>query len=133
MAATYLAISVGQFARFLFSNIPDSEMAKLFQKKDAAIKRSVRRELRLTIEEDQEIRNAAGIRQLDVSDFIRRAALGRKADVKIEVEAILTLIEVVEEIRQLHAAVLATGALPPESQWQPVMDAAVAAMLRLEK
>ena len=35
--------------------------------------------------------------------------------------------------RQLHAAVLATGALPPESQWQPVMDAAVAAMLRLEK
>ena len=108
-------------------------MAKLFQKKDDAIKRSVRRELRLTTEEDQEIRNAAGIRQLDVSDFIRRAALGRKADVKIEVEIILALIDVVHEIRQLYEAVISTGTLPPEAQWQPVMHAAVAAMLRVEK
>ena len=113
--------------------ITDSEMAKLFQKKDDANKRTIRCELRLTTEEDREIRNAAGIRQLDVSDFIRRAALGRKADVKMEVEAILALIDVVREIRQLHAAVLVTGALPPEAQWQPVMDAAVAAMLRIEK
>ena len=113
--------------------ITDSEMAKLFQKKDDANKRTIRCELRLTTEEDREIRNAAGIRQLDVSDFIRRAALGRKADVKMEVEAILALIDVVHEIRQLHSAVLATGALPPEAQWQPVMDAAVAAMLRIEK
>lgn len=108
-------------------------MAKLFKKKDDAIKRTVRCELRLTTEEDQEIRNAAGIRQLDVSEFIRRAALGRKADVKIEVEIILALIDVVREIRQLREAVRATGVLPPEAQWQPVMDAAVAAMLRVEK
>ena len=108
-------------------------MVKLFQKKDETSTRSVRRELRLTTEEDRQIREAAALRQIDVSDLIRRAALGRKADVRVEVEIILMLIEVVKEIRELHATVLATGALPPESQWQPVIDQAVAAMLRIEK
>jgi uncharacterized protein (DUF1778 family) len=108
-------------------------MVKLFQKKDEASARSVRRELRLTQEEDQQIRDAASLRQLDISEYIRRAALGRKADVRIEVEAILMLIEVVKDIRELHAVVVATGALPPEAQWQPVIEQAVAAMLRIEK
>lgn len=108
-------------------------MAKLFQKKDESVVRSVRRELRLTREEDQQIRDAAALRQLDVSEFIRRAALGRKADVRIEVEIVLMLIEVVKDLRELHSAVVATGALPPEPQWQPVIDNAVAAMLRIEK
>lgn len=108
-------------------------MVKLFQKKDETSSRSVRRELRLTTEEDRQIREAAALRQIDVSDLIRRAALGRKADVRVEVEIILMLIEVIKEIRELHATVLATGALPPEPQWQPVIDQAVAAMLRIEK
>lgn len=108
-------------------------MVKLFQQKDETSTRSVRRELRLTKEEDRQIRDAAALRQIDVSDLIRRAALGRKADVRVEVEIILMLIEVVKEIRELHTAVLATGALPPEQQWQPVIDQAVAAMLRIEK
>ena len=108
-------------------------MVKLFEKKDETSTRSVRRELRLTKEEDRQIRDAAALRQLDVSDLIRRAALGRKADVRVEVEIILMLIEVVKEIRELHATVLATGAVPPEQQWQPVIDQAVAAMLRIEK
>ena len=93
----------------------------------------VRRELRLTTEEDRQIREAAALRQIDVSDLIRRAALGRKADVRVEVEIILMLIEMVKAIPELHATVLATGALPPELQWQPVIDQAVAAMLRIEK
>jgi uncharacterized protein (DUF1778 family) len=108
-------------------------MVKLFEKKDEASSRSIRRELRLTKEEDRQIRDAAALRQLDVSDLLRRAALGKKADVQIEIEIILMLIRVVKEIRELHAAVLATGALPPAPQWQPVIDQAVAAMLRIEK
>ena len=52
-------------------------MVKLFQKKDETSTRSVRRELRLTTEEDRQIREAAALRQLDVSDLIRRAALER--------------------------------------------------------
>jgi uncharacterized protein (DUF1778 family) len=108
-------------------------MVKLFKKKDDAEKGTKRRELRLTTDEDRQICDAAALRQLNVSDFIRRAALGRKADVKIEVEIILMLIEVVKDIRALHSAVLATGALPPEAQWQPVIDQAVAAMLRVDK
>jgi uncharacterized protein (DUF1778 family) len=108
-------------------------MTTLFKKKDAADTGSVRRDLRLTREDDQLIREAAALRQLNVSEFIRRAALGRKADVRIEVDLILMLIEVVKDIRALHAAVVATGALPPEEQWQPVISQAVAAMLRIEK
>lgn len=108
-------------------------MTTLFKKKDESSFRSVRCELRLTREEDQLIRDAAGLRQLDVSEFIRRAALGRKADVRVEVEIVLMLIEVVKEMRELHTAVVATGALPPESQWKPVIDQAVSAMLRIQK
>ena len=108
-------------------------MTTLFKKKDDTDARSVRRELRLTRQEDQLIRDAAALRQLDVSEFIRRAALGRKADVRFEVDLILMLIEVVKSIRELHSAVVATGALPPEEQWQPVISQAVAAMLRIEK
>lgn len=108
-------------------------MVKLFKKKEDADKGLKRRELRLTEEEDRQICDAAALRQLNVSEFMRRAALGRKADVKIEVEIVLMLIEVVKDIRELHAAVLAAGALPPEQQWQPVIDHAVAAMLRIEK
>ena len=108
-------------------------MSTLFKKKDEADARSVRRELRLTRQEDQRIRDAAALRQLDVSEFIRRAALGRKADVRFEVDLILMLIEVVKSIRELHSAVVAPGALPPEPQWQPVITQAVAAMLRIEK
>ncbi|MBG6078231.1 DUF1778 domain-containing protein [Polaromonas sp. CG_9.11] len=108
-------------------------MTTLFKKKDDADARSVRRELRLTREEDHHIRDAAALRQLDVSEFIRRAALGRKAEVRFEIDLILMLIEVVKDIRALHSAVVATGALPPEEQWQPVISQAVAAMLRIEK
>jgi len=108
-------------------------MTTLFKKKDDADARSVRRELRLTREEDQLIRDAAALRQLDVSEFIRRAALGRKADVRFEIDIVLMLIEVVKSIRELHSAVVATGGLPPEPQWQPVISQAVAAMLRIEK
>jgi uncharacterized protein (DUF1778 family) len=108
-------------------------MAKLFKKKEDAEKGLKRREFRLTADEDRQICDAAALRQINVSDFIRRAALGRKADVKVEVEIVLMLIEVVKDIRALHAAVLATGALPPEAEWQPVIDQAVAAMLRIDK
>ena len=108
-------------------------MTTLFKKKEVADGHSIRRELRLTLEEDQRIRDAAALRQLNVSEFIRRAALGKKADVRFEVELVLMLIEVVKSIRELHSAVVATGALPPEPQWQPVISQAVAAMLRIEK
>ena len=108
-------------------------MTTLFKKKEVADGHSIRRELRLTLEEDQRIRDAAALRQLNVSEFIRRAALGKKADVRFEVELVLMLIEVVKSIRELHSAVVATGALPPEEQWQPVISQAVAAMLRIEK
>ena len=108
-------------------------MSKLFKKKDVEEKRSKRRELRLTEKEDEQICHAASIRQMDVSDFIRRAALGRKADVSYETEIVLKLSDVVRAIRAIHKSMLEHNIVPPEKIWGPVMDAAEAAMLRISK
>lgn len=108
-------------------------MAKLFKKIDAESRRSVRRHIRLKIEEDQQIREAADVRQMDVSEFIRRAALGRRADVSYDKKIVLALSDVVRRLKELHAAVKATGHPPPEKDWLPVILDAREAMLRIEK
>lgn len=79
------------------------------------------------------IKNSASIRNLSVSEFIRRAALGRKADVRYETEIVLQLSDVVRAIRAIHKAMVDHNLVPPEEIWGPVMDAAEAAMLRISK
>ena len=108
-------------------------MGKLFTKKDAEEVRSKRRELRLTEKEDAQICHSASIRQMDVSEFIRRAALGRKADVSYETEIVLQLSDVVRAIRAIHKAMVEHKIVPPEHIWGPLMDSAEAAMLRISK
>ena len=108
-------------------------MAKLFEKKSADQLKSVRWPLRVTEQEAQQIRHAASIRQLDVTEFIRRAALGRKANVDYETEIVLALSAVTRSIRGLHAALVERGIEPPESEWRPIMVEAMAAMLRISK
>jgi uncharacterized protein (DUF1778 family) len=106
---------------------------KLFQKKEPTELRSVRLPIRLTKAEDEKIRHAASIRQMAVSEFVRRAALGRKADVDYETEIVLALSGVTRSIRGLHAALVERGITPPESEWRPIMVEAMSAMLRISK
>ncbi|MEB0082315.1 hypothetical protein QN379_09835 [Glaciimonas sp. Gout2] len=108
-------------------------MTKLFKKKDPSELRSVARRIRLTEEEDKKIRHSASIRQMDISEFIRRAALGRKANVDYETEIVLALSDVTRVIRGLHAALVERGITPPEDEWRPVILDARAAILRISK
>lgn len=108
-------------------------MAELFKKKDASELRSVRHPILWTKKEYEEIKLAASIRQLDVSDFVRRSALGRKADIRYEVDTVLALSDLTRAIREIHAAYVEGGATPPVDEWRLIRKAAIAAMLRIGK
>ena len=108
-------------------------MSKPFEKVPKAEKRTVRYEIMLFTKEAEEIRTSAKIRNLSVADFMRRAALGRRADVRFETETVLALREVVQAIRQLHTTFAAKDAALPKEELGQVIDAALAAMLRIEK
>jgi uncharacterized protein (DUF1778 family) len=108
-------------------------MTKLFKKKDESQLRSVRRPIKLTAKEDEEIRLAANIRQMDISDFIRCAALGRKADVDFDTEIVLALSELTKVIRLMHTTLVEEGLNAGEELWLPVIEEARAAMLRIGK
>ena len=79
------------------------------------------------------IRFAAKIRNLTVSDFVRRAALGRKADVHYESQIVLALREATDMIRVLHAQYVSNGHPPPEDVLGLVIDRSVEAMSRINK
>lgn len=102
-----------------------------FQKKPDAEKRSVQMLVRWTPDEAQKVRHSAGIRQMDVAEFIRRAALGRKADVDHETEAVLALGAITREVRALHAALVKLGITPPEEALLPVILEARQAILKI--
>lgn len=108
-------------------------MTKLFKPVPDDIRRSISIIIRLNQAEAAQIRHAADIRCLTVSDFIRRASLGRRADVQIETKIILALYHFVQEIRKMHNTYLDHGLQPPEELWLPLIHEAGAAMLRISK
>ncbi len=108
-------------------------MTKLFKKKPELELKSVRYQIRLTIKDDEKIRHSAKIRQMDVSEFIRRAALGRKANVDYETEIVLALIDSTRAIRALHKAMVERGIPPPEELLLPIIVGAGDAILRISK
>ncbi|WP_224001593.1 plasmid mobilization protein [Cupriavidus pinatubonensis] len=108
-------------------------MGKLFTLKDEAEKRSKRIVIRVTTAEEMKIKRAAAVRQMDVSEFTRRAALGRKADVDHQTEAVLALSAITREVRALHAAMVKLGVTPPEAELLPVILEARQAILRVSE
>jgi uncharacterized protein (DUF1778 family) len=108
-------------------------MSKLFKKLPTGEKKTIRYEIRLSMKEDEEIRTSALIRNLSVAEFMRRAAQGRRADISIDTEIILCLRNVVQSVRQLHAAYAAQGISIPREELGMLIDEALAAMLRICK
>lgn len=106
-------------------------MARLFTPVPAELRRSVSMMIRLTPSEAQKIRHAADVRCLDVSEFVRRAALGRKAEVQMESKIILALHHVIQDIRAMHQTFRERGVPPPDELLLPVMRAAGAAILSI--
>jgi len=108
-------------------------MSKLFKKLPDAEKRTTRYEILLTPKEAESIRTFAKIRNLSVADFMRRAALGRRADVRYETETVLALREIVQAIRQLHTNFAAQEIPISKEQMGMLIDVALEAMLRISK
>lgn len=81
---------------------------------------------------DAEIISAyAKARNLSVCDFMRRAALGRRADVRFETEIVLQLKDIIQAIRVLHTFMVERGVPPNEEAWGLVIDEALSAMRRI--
>lgn len=109
-------------------------MAKLFRVVPENDRKSKIFPVRLTIEEFETIRFSAMARNLSVAEFVRRAALGRKADLRYETEIILTLREVIQTIRRMHADLVEKKIRPSEmDDWLPVIKQSIAAILRISK
>lgn len=96
-------------------------MVKLFKKIAIEDKRGKSVLIRLTVSEVIDLQQQAQIRNLSTSEYVRRMALHRRADVKMETGLILAVRNVVTEIRALHAAYLAQGLSPPEAILQPIL------------
>lgn len=96
-------------------------------------KRLIRYEILLSEKEANDIRSFARIRNLSVAEYMRRTAMGRRADVRFETEIVLSLREVIQSIRQLHATFITEGVVPPRHELGLLIDEALAAMLRISK
>lgn len=104
-------------------------MAKLIKPVSDENRKSVAYQVRLNQAEAIAIRRSALMRNLSVAEFIRRAALGRKADVRYETEIVLALREVTQAIRKMHADFVEAKILPVEfEEWRVVIKQATEAM-----
>lgn len=104
-----------------------------FKSKPEEERRSETKLLRLTTHELQSIQKAADVRGLPFIEFVRRAALSRKADVRYEDQIILELRAVVQTFRVIHKEFVARGMAPPDEEFRTVIREAVEAMLRISK
>lgn len=104
-----------------------------FKNKDEQYKRSVRFEMRLTETERDQISLSAKMRNMDVSTFARRAALGRRADIRMEANMILEIRDAVKAIRDLHREMTVRGLSPPEDAMHVLIQEAIAAIKRVSK
>ena len=107
-------------------------MSKLFKKMPIEKRKISRFEIRLTAIDAAIISASAEMRNLSISDFMRRAALGRRADVHFETEIVVALREVTQAIQAMHAAFVRQGAPPPETKIGELLDLARDAMLQLQ-
>lgn len=104
---------------------------KLFQEVSDAERKVASILLRLSEPDAETIRRSAAIRQLSVSEFVRRAALGRKAEVDFETELVLALSDSTRAIRAYHKELVERGFVPPEEMLRPVILEARSAIRRI--
>ena len=96
-------------------------MTKLFKKKPEEEKRSHRLFIMVTAMELSKIQYAASIRNLTVSEYMRRTALGRKTDIDYESKIIINLSRTIQELKNLHKFFRETGVPPQEELMLPVL------------
>jgi hypothetical protein len=104
-------------------------MAKKFQTIPTGEKRVIRHPVMMNIIEHDEIKRLADIRNLTVSEYMRRTALGRKTDIDYESQIIIQLTRTVIALKDIHKQHVDTGVPPPEDIMLPVLQQAKKAIL----
>jgi hypothetical protein len=95
---------------------------------DPNIKRTSQILLRVNREESVAIKKLAGACKLSQSEYLRRAALGRRAEVDRDTDLVLALSAITAEVRKLHAALLTKDIRPPAEIMALVLDEALVAI-----
>ena len=108
-------------------------MVKLFKEVAIEDKRAKGVLIRLKASEIIDLQMQAQMRNLSTSEYVRRMALHRRADIRIETELILAVRDVVTEIRALHAAYLTQGLSPPEEIIRPILSQCEQAILNVAR
>ena len=104
---------------------------KLFTLLPDGVGMEVRIEFRVSKSEREKIKKLAAVRQISVSDFLRRAALGRAAPMDFDTDLVLCLSDATRSIRALHKAYLQIGCPPPEDLLRPVIEKTIMAIERI--
>ena len=102
-----------------------------FKEKDPEKVKSKRIQIRVTESDEFLIQQAAMIRNLSVGEFCRRAALGRKADVKYDIQIVLTVLRVNQTLRDMYHKYLEVGLAPPEDLMAKMLLDGIDAMKRI--
>jgi uncharacterized protein (DUF1778 family) len=108
-------------------------MAKLFEKKPDSERKKKAILLRFTDDDAAAIVKAAEIRNLSVNEYVRRAALGRKADVDYQTEIVLALRGVIDQLKNIYAEFVNNKIQPPLDVMKPVLIMAIEAITRITK
>ena len=96
-------------------------------------RRKSRIEIRVNETEKNAIDEAAAIRLLTVGEYGRRTMLGRKADVRYDMEVARLIAHQIQVIRDLHAVFLEKGIPPSTEVLRPLVDEAIDVLRRLDK
>ncbi|HEY0843416.1 hypothetical protein [Methylotenera sp.] len=108
-------------------------MTKLFVKKTSEETFSEKVLVKFTPSGMRNLKKQAAARLLDVSEFIRRAVEGRRADVRYEVNVIIEVGKLIRAVNLLRKDLFEMGLIDDEAKWAEVRNEAIKAMLRIEK
>jgi uncharacterized protein (DUF1778 family) len=97
-------------------------MKKMIKKVPLEEMKSKRLELRLTEANHILIKKMADVRNLSVSDFMLRAALGRKADISFQTGLINELRQCKDELRNLRKFLFESGQESPDDAIEEIID-----------
>jgi hypothetical protein len=107
---------------------------KGFKSKPKDEVRSVKTLITWTPQEAEQVGKNVKARKTSFNEFVRRAALNRKApDVDYVTDIVLQLSDITRAVRMFHAALTAEGIQPPEAELLALIREARAAMLRIER
>src|SRR5471030_2703928 len=104
---------------------------KLFSPVADGARKEVRIEFCVSEAERERIKYLASVRQMTVSEFLRRAALGRPAPLDLDTDLVLHLSDAARAIRALHKGYLEIGCQPPEGLLRPVIENTIVAIKRI--